>query len=166
MPPQLTTSFRQRNPATSSSLNYNHSTPLSLAVPNRRAGQSRASTARLDGPHRDNEDHPVGRTRSLNSCGDFYFRAFNGSVTLPVPGYDYGGNWTISAGLARAGPTTSVAAQLPPPHSITSSASASNLSGTLRPSAFAVFRLITSSNLVGPCTGNWPGFSPRRMRST
>jgi len=26
---------------------------------------------------------------------DFYFRAFNGLVTLPVAGYDYGGNWAI-----------------------------------------------------------------------
>ena len=26
--------------------------------------------------------------------GDFYFRAFNGLVTLPVAGYHYGGNWT------------------------------------------------------------------------
>ena len=34
-------------------------------------------------------------------------------------------------------------------HSITSSASASSLSGIWRPSAFAAFRLITSSNLVG-----------------
>jgi len=33
--------------------------------------------------------------------GDFYFRAFNGSVTLPVAGYDYGGNWTISTGGIR-----------------------------------------------------------------
>jgi hypothetical protein len=31
-------------------------------------------------------------------AGDFYFRAFNGLVTLPVAGYDYGGNWTISTG--------------------------------------------------------------------
>ena len=30
--------------------------------------------------------------------GDFYFRAFDGSVALPVAGYDYGGNWTISTG--------------------------------------------------------------------
>jgi hypothetical protein len=30
--------------------------------------------------------------------GDFYFRASNGLVTLPVAGYDYGGNWTISTG--------------------------------------------------------------------
>src|SRR5215471_10834190 len=31
-------------------------------------------------------------------AGDFYFRAFDGSVTLPVAGYNYGGNWTISTG--------------------------------------------------------------------
>jgi hypothetical protein len=34
-------------------------------------------------------------------------------------------------------------------HSITSSASVSRLSEILSPSAFAVFRLITSSNLLG-----------------
>ena len=46
------------------------------------------------------------------------------------------------------------------PHSITSSASASSLSGTARPSAFVVLRLITSSNFVGCWTGKSPGFSP------
>ena len=49
-------------------------------------------------------------------------------------------------------------------HSITSSASASSLSGIWRPSAFAVLRLITSSNLVGCTTGRSAGFSPLRMR--
>jgi hypothetical protein len=34
-------------------------------------------------------------------------------------------------------------------YSITSSARAKSVEGTVRPSAFAVFRLITSSNLVG-----------------
>ena len=38
-------------------------------------------------------------------------------------------------------------------HSITSSAVASKEGGTLRPSALAVLRLITNSNLVGACTG-------------
>src|SRR5258707_14107830 len=38
-------------------------------------------------------------------------------------------------------------------HSITSSARASSDGGTVRPSALAVFRLITSSNLVGCSTG-------------
>jgi len=39
---------------------------------------------------------PAGLLASLT--GDFYFRASNGLVTLPVAGYDYGGNWTISTG--------------------------------------------------------------------
>src|SRR5262245_39206905 len=47
--------------------------------------------------------------------------------------------------------------ELAPSHSITSSASASSLSGIWRPSAFAVFRLITNSNLVGCWTGSSPG---------
>src|SRR5262249_32928224 len=51
-------------------------------------------------------------------------------------------------------------------HSITSSARASTVVGTSRPSAFAVLRLITSSYLVGVCTGRSAGFSPLRMRST
>src|SRR5262245_14639675 len=53
-----------------------------------------------------------------------------------------------------------------PHHSITSSARASSVSGTVSPSALAVLRLITSSYLVGACTGKSPGFSPLRMRST
>ena len=51
-------------------------------------------------------------------------------------------------------------------HSITSSARASSVGGTVRPSVFAVLRLITSSYLVGVCTGRSAGFSPLRMRST
>jgi hypothetical protein len=51
-------------------------------------------------------------------------------------------------------------------HSITSSARASTDEGISRPSALAVFRLITSSYLVGACTGRSAGFSPLRMRST
>jgi hypothetical protein len=50
-------------------------------------------------------------------------------------------------------------------HSITSSARASSGSGTVSPSALAVLRLITSSNLFGACTGSSLGFSPSRMRS-
>ena len=51
-----------------------------------------------------------------------------------------------------------------PLHSITSSASASSLSGISRPSAFAVLRLITKSNFVDCWTGKSAGFSPLRMR--
>src|SRR5262249_38217944 len=49
----------------------------------------------------------------------------------------------------RSGSATEKCDEIPPPHSITSSASARNLSGTITPSAFAVLRLITISNLVG-----------------
>src|SRR5215471_17805413 len=49
-------------------------------------------------------------------------------------------------------------------YSITSSASASNLSGTSRPSAFAVLRFMIISNLVGSSTGRSAGLSPLRMR--
>jgi hypothetical protein len=43
------------------------------------------------------------------------------------------------------------------PHSISSSASTSNLFGTAIPSHLAVFRLMTSSNLVGRMTGRSAG---------
>src|SRR6516165_2653511 len=56
--------------------------------------------------------------------------------------------------------------ELAPPHSITSSARASTVAGMSMPSVFAVLRLITSSYLVGACTGRSAGFSPLRMRST
>src|SRR5262249_59854760 len=50
--------------------------------------------------------------------------------------------------------------ELAPPHSIISSARANNVAGTSIPSPFAVLRLITSSYLVGACTGMSAGFSP------
>src|SRR5262249_28130509 len=53
-----------------------------------------------------------------------------------------------------------------PNHSITSSASASSLSGIWRPSAFAVLRLMTSEYFVGCMTGRSVGFVPLRMRPT
>src|SRR5215470_5465475 len=56
--------------------------------------------------------------------------------------------------------------ELAPFHSITSSARASSDGGTSRPSDLAVLRLITSSYLVGACTGRSAGFAPLRMRST
>ena len=50
-------------------------------------------------------------------------------------------------------------------HSITSSALTISELGTIRPRAFAVLRLIASSNLVGSWTGRSAGLSPLRMRS-
>jgi hypothetical protein len=51
-------------------------------------------------------------------------------------------------------------------YSITSSVRASSEIGTSRPSALAVLRLMTSSNLSANWIGRSPGFSHLRMRST
>src|SRR2546425_5935970 len=51
-------------------------------------------------------------------------------------------------------------------HSITSSARSRNDSGIVRPSALAVVRLMTRSNLVGCSAGMSAGFAPRRILST
>ena len=47
-------------------------------------------------------------------------------------------------------------------YSITLSARATNVAGTVTPSALAVLRLITSSNLVGCSTGISAGLTPRK----
>src|SRR5262245_3794677 len=48
-------------------------------------------------------------------------------------------------------------------YSITSSARASSVGGTVTPSVYAVFMLITNSNAVGCTTGNSPAVSPLRI---
>jgi len=48
-------------------------------------------------------------------------------------------------------------------YSMISSASAERFGGTSMPSALAVLRLMTSSNLVDCTTGKSPGFSPLRI---
>ena len=54
--------------------------------------------------------------------------------------------------------------ELASPHSITSSARASSDGGTASPSARAVFKLMTSSNLVDCTTGKSAGLAPLRTR--
>src|SRR3984893_16931580 len=51
-------------------------------------------------------------------------------------------------------------------HSMTSSARAMIVGGTVRPSTLAARKLTTRSNLIGACTGRSATFSPFRMRST
>src|SRR5262249_16208771 len=50
-------------------------------------------------------------------------------------------------------------------HSITSSARATIVGGMVRPSARAVCRLMTNSNLVGCWTGKWDGSAPLSILS-
>ena len=48
----------------------------------------------------------------LPATGGFYFQAFNGSVALPVAGYNYNSDWTpLLAGLSPAGMAASLAAR-------------------------------------------------------
>jgi len=49
-------------------------------------------------------------------------------------------------------------------YSITSSARASSVGGTSRPSALAVFKLMTKSNFVASTTGKSAGLAPLRIR--
>src|SRR6478752_6797702 len=56
--------------------------------------------------------------------------------------------------------------ELAPSHSITSSARARSVGGISRPSALAVLRLMTSSNLVACSTGRSLGFAPFRILVT
>jgi hypothetical protein len=56
--------------------------------------------------------------------------------------------------------------ELAPSHSITSSAAACSVRGTVRPSACAVLRLITNSNWVGCRTGSCAGLVPLRICAT
>ncbi len=51
-------------------------------------------------------------------------------------------------------------------HRMTSSARSNTDCGIMRPSALAVLRLITSSNLVGCSTGSSAGFAPLKILST
>ena len=53
-----------------------------------------------------------------------------------------------------------------PNYSISLSARPSSDNGTVRPSALATFKFITSSNLVGAWIGKSAGLAPRRMRPT
>jgi hypothetical protein len=50
-------------------------------------------------------------------------------------------------------------------HSIISSARPSSVSGIVRLSALAAFRLMTNSTFVDCCTGKSAGFSPLRIRA-
>jgi hypothetical protein len=76
---------------------------------------------------------------------------------------------TASSPAARTRPrrrTTEQRDELAPPHSITSSAAACSVRGTVSPSACAVVRLITNSKWVGCRTGSSAGLAPLRICAT
>jgi len=120
-----------------------------------------APTRRFETPGRDlpqrtgarrvmTETIPIKKQNGFPSgwCPDLYVRKHDGACGM------------------RGGRTAEKGDEPPPFHSITSSARASSVGGMSRPSALAVWRLMTSSYVVGACTGRSAGFSPLRMRST
>src|SRR5262249_20624929 len=86
----------------------------------------------------------------------------HGRVALVFEGEDF----LVAAHRHTSPAVSSRASSLLYLHSMTSSARASSVGGTSRPSSFAVLRLMANSNLVGACTGRSVGFAPLRMRST
>jgi hypothetical protein len=97
-------------------------------------------------------DHEQSRVGSGSSKDDLHRRRQSGQLREKTP---------MSAGSHAD--TSRVAGR---GYSVTSSARASSVGAMSRPSVFAAFRLMTSSNLTGCSTGRSPGFAPRRILST
>jgi hypothetical protein len=69
----------------------------------------------------------------------------------------------ISEAMSPLTPIAAVISAANRAYSITSSARASNIGGIVRPSACAVIRFTTRSNLVGCSIGMSAGFAPRKI---
>src|SRR5215831_2892860 len=131
-------------------------------------GRCARDTAHADAPAR--TGHILDNYRLTERCphmlGEDTCESVRGAARWERHDNGEGARW-IDLRARRERPRCRAAEQcdeLAPLHSITSSASASNLSGTSSPSAFAVLRLITNSNFVGCMTGRSAGFSPFRIR--
>src|ERR1035437_5352473 len=84
------------------------------------------------------------------------------SALLPL--YPRKPTFIVRDGMSQRCQQETHAPQQTASYSITSSAIASSVFGTARPSALAVLRLMTHSNLVGCCTGKSAGLGPPRIR--
>src|SRR5437868_3139094 len=83
---------------------------------------------------------------------------WDGSASTDADGSGHSPAWLI--GPLDAHPRTLAN------YSITSSASAITVGGTVSPSVVAVLRLMANSNLIGACAGSSAGLAPFKMRST
>jgi acetyl esterase/lipase len=83
-------------------------------------------------------------------------------AALIAAGWSAGGHLT-AMGLAEADAGLAISGSSNSPQSINSSASERNDAGIVKPSVFAVFRLITSSNFVDCSTGRSAAFAPLRI---
>jgi hypothetical protein len=116
-------------------------------------------------------------TRAVTVYRDTQTRGFSHfvtSMTAPVAsgwsgcrvGFAPTGKRRLATAHTRSGLRRSNCFALRNFYSITSSARRRNASGIVSPSALAVLRLTTSSNLVGNWTGRSATLAPRRRRST
>src|SRR5262249_36788041 len=108
------------------------------------------------------------RSRTFPACAD-HGRHPEARVLLHAPRRMYAresGAASFEARLRRGPEGGGLVPAFAAAYAITSLASARIVGGTVRPSACAVLRLSTSSNLVASCTGRLAGFSPLRMRPT
>jgi len=105
---------------------------------------------------------PVIRLRPRAFCGVVwdYRHVRSRSTTTPSGDGPGPGRALSPSGTPVAGGLIGEAA----PYSITSSARARSVCGTMRPSALAVFRLMTSSTFVDCTIGSSAGFLPPRAR--
>ena len=88
------------------------------------------------------------------------------STSASCPLYPQKQTLRSAAGMSALCQKQTYAVQQAAGYEITLSALASSDSGTVMPSAFAVSRLMISSNLLGCSTGMSPGLVPRRILST
>src|SRR5262245_44647915 len=93
-------------------------------------------------------------------------RGANCSRGARVQEPNYGHGALLCARTATGHAVTEQADELASLHSITSSARASSVAGTVMPSALAVFILMTSWKRVGCSTGKSAGWAPLRILST
>ena len=89
--------------------------------------------------------------------------AAHSALSTPITGI---AGCCARAASGHAGRAAEKCDELAPVHSMTLSASLISAGGTLMPSALAVLRLMTSSNLLGCSIGMSPGFAPLRMFAT
>ena len=87
-------------------------------------------------------------------------------VDLPQQLGSFGDVWLWASSRVSSLAAASDAKSTLSPHSITSSASCWSCVGISTPSAVAVLRLITRSNLSGRCIGNSLGLAPCRIFPT
>jgi hypothetical protein len=108
----------------------------------------------------------AGILQALTKCAQHEIRERASRLTVEVTNHGHSRLLRARRDWPRDRRAAEQRDEIAPSHSITSSAVASSVGGTVRPSILAVLRLITSSNLSCAWTGSSPAFSPLRMRST